>query len=170
MRERIAPGPGQESVWDYPRPPAVQPSTEHVVVRLGTSVVVDTRRALRVLETSHPPTYYLPLDDFADGALVASDAPTTAIRSPMRGAASLGSRSARVRATRRLPAAMTTAVTAPQVSDRRRPGWLRRRARRRARETLAPLNIRVERLVPGHRRARPGHSPARPAGLGRTPA
>ncbi|WNB87063.1 DUF427 domain-containing protein [Cellulomonas sp. ATA003] len=64
-------------MWDYPRPPAVQPSTEHVVVRLGTRVVVDTRRALRVLETSHPPTYYLPLADVADGALVAADAPTT---------------------------------------------------------------------------------------------
>jgi uncharacterized protein (DUF427 family) len=64
-------------VWDYPRPPAVQPSAEHVVVRLGASVVAETRRALRVLETSQPPTYYLPLADVADGALVALDAPTT---------------------------------------------------------------------------------------------
>jgi uncharacterized protein (DUF427 family) len=64
-------------VWDYPRPPAVQPSTEHVVVRLGETVVADTRRALRVLETSHPPTYYLPLADVADGALVALAAPTS---------------------------------------------------------------------------------------------
>jgi uncharacterized protein (DUF427 family) len=64
-------------VWDYPRPPAVQTSTEHVVVRLGTSVVADTRRALRVLETSHPPTYYLPVADIRDGALAAAAAPTT---------------------------------------------------------------------------------------------
>ncbi len=64
-------------MWDYPRPPAVQPSTEHVVVLLGTTVVADTRRALRVLETSHPPTYYLPLDDVADGALVPRDGRTT---------------------------------------------------------------------------------------------
>jgi uncharacterized protein (DUF427 family) len=55
----------------------VRLSTEHVVVWWGTSVVADTRRALRVLETSHPPTYYLPLADVADGALVALDGPTT---------------------------------------------------------------------------------------------
>ncbi len=46
------------------------PSSEHVIVVLGTTVVADTRRALRVLETSHPPTYYLPIVDVADGALV----------------------------------------------------------------------------------------------------
>lgn len=67
---REQPGPGQESVWDYPRPPRVEPSAEHVVVRLGGVVVAETRRALRVLETSHPPTYYLPEADFAPGALV----------------------------------------------------------------------------------------------------
>lgn len=61
------PGPGQESVWDYPRPPRVEPSSEHVVVVLGGLVVLETRRALRVLETSHPPTYYLPLADAAEG-------------------------------------------------------------------------------------------------------
>ena len=52
-----------EDVWSYPRPPAVVPSTEHVVVELGGRVLADTRRALRVLETSHPPTYYLPISD-----------------------------------------------------------------------------------------------------------
>ncbi|WP_460447300.1 DUF427 domain-containing protein [Angustibacter aerolatus] len=56
-------GPGQESVWDYPRPPRVEPTSEHVLVVLGGRVVVDTRAALRVLETSHPPTYYLPFAD-----------------------------------------------------------------------------------------------------------
>jgi uncharacterized protein (DUF427 family) len=66
---RIEPGPGQESVWDYPRPPRVEPTGEHVVVVLGGVVVVDTRRALRVLETSHPPSYYLPVDDVLAGAL-----------------------------------------------------------------------------------------------------
>ena len=72
MRRRPTPDPvepGQESVWDYPRPPRVEPTTEHVVVELGGAVVVDTRRALRVLETSHPPVYYVPVDDVADGAL-----------------------------------------------------------------------------------------------------
>ena len=63
------PGPGQESVWDYPRPPRVEPSEELVEVWLGNQVVASTRSAYRVLETSHPPTYYLPVDSFADGVL-----------------------------------------------------------------------------------------------------
>jgi uncharacterized protein (DUF427 family) len=63
-------GPGQESVWDYPRPPRVEPTSERVVVELGGEVVATTTSALRVLETSHPPTYYLPRTAFADGALV----------------------------------------------------------------------------------------------------
>jgi uncharacterized protein (DUF427 family) len=60
MVEPIEPGPGQESAWDYPRPPCVEPSTRHVVVRFGGVTVADTRQALRVLETSHPPVYYIP--------------------------------------------------------------------------------------------------------------
>uniref|UniRef100_A0A942T1S5 DUF427 domain-containing protein n=1 Tax=Neobacillus citreus TaxID=2833578 RepID=A0A942T1S5_9BACI len=67
--DRIEPGPGQESVWDYPRPPAVEPVTARVVVRLGGQVVADTTDAVRVLETSHPPVYYLPVRDFVDDAL-----------------------------------------------------------------------------------------------------
>jgi uncharacterized protein (DUF427 family) len=63
------PGPGQESVWDYPRPPRVDPSDEVVEVWHGGQCVARTTRSLRVLETSHPPTYYLPLDDLVDGAL-----------------------------------------------------------------------------------------------------
>ena len=66
----MQPGPGQESVWDYPRPPRVEASGERVVVRLGGVVLVDTRDALRVLETSHPPAYYLPRSAFPAGALV----------------------------------------------------------------------------------------------------
>lgn len=58
-----------ESVWDYPRPPRVEPSSEHVVVTHGGVVVADTTASLRVLETSHPPTYYLPVDAFAPGVL-----------------------------------------------------------------------------------------------------
>jgi uncharacterized protein (DUF427 family) len=71
--QREVPGPGQESVWDYPRPPALLPSTQHVQVVLGGEVVADTHASYRVLETSHPPTYYLPVEDFAAGALRASD-------------------------------------------------------------------------------------------------
>jgi uncharacterized protein (DUF427 family) len=60
---RIPPGPGQESVWDYPRPPRVEPTSRRVRVVFGGVTIADTRRALRVLETSHPPTYYIPPDD-----------------------------------------------------------------------------------------------------------
>jgi uncharacterized protein (DUF427 family) len=58
-----------ESVWDYPRPPLVVPTDEHVMVRHNGVVIVDTRRALRVLETSHPPSYYVPLADVAPGVI-----------------------------------------------------------------------------------------------------
>ena len=67
---RTPAGPGQESVWDYPRPPRVEPTTELVEVVLGGVVVARTHAALRVLETSHPPAYYLPYAAFADGTLV----------------------------------------------------------------------------------------------------
>ena len=62
---RIEPGPGQESVWDYPRPPRLEPSGEHLVVELAGVTVADTRRGLRVLETSQPPAYYFPPEDVA---------------------------------------------------------------------------------------------------------
>lgn len=58
-------GPGQESVWDYPRPPRLEQSGRRVVVRLGDVALADTRRAWRVMETSHPPSWYLPPDDVA---------------------------------------------------------------------------------------------------------
>lgn len=61
--DAVVPRPGQESVWDYPRPPSVEPVAERIVVRFGGEVVADTRRACRVLETSHPPVYYLPPAD-----------------------------------------------------------------------------------------------------------
>ncbi|CAN5399464.1 DUF427 domain-containing protein [soil metagenome] len=67
------PGPGQESVWDYPRPPRLE-RTDHVVeVTLGGVVIARTSAPLRVLETSHPPTYYLPFADFAAGSLRADE-------------------------------------------------------------------------------------------------
>ena len=69
-------GAGQESVWDYPRPPRVEPSRERVEVVLGGTVVASTDRSLRVLETSHPPTYYLPRAAFAAGVLRAVDGAT----------------------------------------------------------------------------------------------
>jgi uncharacterized protein (DUF427 family) len=61
-----------ESVWDYPRPPRVEPSSRRVRVELAGELIVDTTRAHRVLETSHPPTYYVPRDDVAPGVLLPS--------------------------------------------------------------------------------------------------
>ena len=61
--------PGQESVWDYPRPPALDSSHEHVEVFLGGALIAATDAPVRVLETSHPPTYYLPRAAFVDGSL-----------------------------------------------------------------------------------------------------
>jgi len=61
---------GQESVWDFPRPPRVEPARHHLVVRFDSTVLADTTRGLRVLETSHPPTYYFPSDDCELDALV----------------------------------------------------------------------------------------------------
>jgi uncharacterized protein (DUF427 family) len=63
------PGPGQESVWDYPRPPRLEPTTRRLRVVLGGEVVAETTRGFRVLETSHPPNYYFPPDDVATGAI-----------------------------------------------------------------------------------------------------
>jgi len=59
-----------ESVWDYPRPPRVEASRDRVTVRHRDQLLIDTTNALRVLETSHPPTFYLPLAEFAPGVLV----------------------------------------------------------------------------------------------------
>ena len=67
--ERETPGPGQESVWDYPRPPRVEAETNRVTVTLGGLRIVDTVGAVRVLETSHPPVYYVPRADVVPGAL-----------------------------------------------------------------------------------------------------
>lgn len=57
------PGPGQESVWDYPRPPRVEEDPRRVVVQIGATVIADSTHAVRVLETASPPTFYLPRSD-----------------------------------------------------------------------------------------------------------
>ena len=69
LPEPEVPGPGQESAWDYPRPPRLEPVERRLRVVLGGEVVADTMRGFRVLETSHPPNYYLPPDDIVEGAL-----------------------------------------------------------------------------------------------------
>jgi uncharacterized protein (DUF427 family) len=69
---RIEPGPDQESVWDYPRPPVVVATDAHVRVIHRGRLVAETRRALRVLETSQPPAFYLPGDDVDLSVMVPS--------------------------------------------------------------------------------------------------
>jgi uncharacterized protein (DUF427 family) len=60
---RVTPGPGQESVWDYPRPPRVEPVAARIRVVVAGITVADSTRALRVLETAGAPVYYVPPDD-----------------------------------------------------------------------------------------------------------
>ena len=59
----ITPGEGQESVWDYPRPPRIVPDTRRVEVRSGGVLIASSIAALRILETASPPTFYLPAAD-----------------------------------------------------------------------------------------------------------
>ncbi|MBX3066776.1 MAG: DUF427 domain-containing protein [Anaerolineae bacterium] len=61
--QRQTPLPGQESVWDYPRPPRVEPTSKRIRVIFNGVTIADSTRAFRVLETSHPPVYYLPVED-----------------------------------------------------------------------------------------------------------
>ena len=70
--ERIAPGPGQESVWDYPRPPRVEEVPERLRVIIDGEVLADTTHGLRVLETAGPPVYYFPPGDVRLDRLVRS--------------------------------------------------------------------------------------------------
>ena len=66
---RIVPGPDQESVWDYPRPPRLEKTDRRIEIVFNGQHIVDTRRAVRVLETSHPPVFYVPPEDIAQGVL-----------------------------------------------------------------------------------------------------
>lgn len=68
-----AAGPGLESVWDYPRPPRLEPEPRTVRIEFAGVVVAESRRALRVLETASPPTVYVPDEDLRSDLLVESD-------------------------------------------------------------------------------------------------
>ena len=61
--------PGQESVWDYPRPAVARACSAHVVIEHRGQIIADTRRSVQTLETSHPPSYYIHPEDIAPGAL-----------------------------------------------------------------------------------------------------
>jgi uncharacterized protein (DUF427 family) len=67
--KHVRPGPGQESVWEYPRPPRAELEPRHARIVLAGTTIASSHRAMRVLETSHPPGIYLPSEDFIDGAL-----------------------------------------------------------------------------------------------------
>jgi uncharacterized protein (DUF427 family) len=74
MRPRPDPvGPGQESVWAYPRPAIAELSGRHVRIEHRGQLVADTRAAVRTLETSHPPSWYLPPNAITPGMLLPSD-------------------------------------------------------------------------------------------------
>ncbi len=65
----VAPGPGQQSVWDYPRPPALERVLERVTVEFAGQIVASTQAAVRVCETASPPTYYIPAADIRSDLL-----------------------------------------------------------------------------------------------------
>jgi uncharacterized protein (DUF427 family) len=65
-----------ESVWDYPRPPLVEPVRHRLMVIFANAVIADTRSGIRILETSHPPTYYFPPSDVARDLLRRADGNT----------------------------------------------------------------------------------------------
>ena len=65
----IPPGPDQESVWAFPRPAIAEATRAHVVIEHRGFVLADTRASIRTLETSHPPSYYIPRADIRDGVL-----------------------------------------------------------------------------------------------------
>ncbi len=79
------PGPGQESVWDFPRPPARVPCARHLKVYADGQLIAQTERGVRVLETAGAPTYYFPPDD-VDADRLEYDAPPE-VRTPASGGA-----------------------------------------------------------------------------------
>ena len=68
----VEPGPGQESVWDYPRPPRLEPVAARLRVELAGVRLADSERGWRVCETAGAPCYYLPPDDVRTDLLVVS--------------------------------------------------------------------------------------------------
>ncbi|MFD7027268.1 DUF427 domain-containing protein [Streptomyces sp. NPDC059917] len=76
MRTAGPSGRDPESVWDYPRPPRLEPDDRHVVVEFAGARIADSRRSVRVLETSHPPVFYIPPEDACRELLVRSETRT----------------------------------------------------------------------------------------------
>ena len=110
-----------ESVWDYPRPPALEPCTRRVRIELGGVTVADSTAALRVLETSHPPTIYVPPADVAAECLRAGAGRSLC---EWKGIATYFDVAAA--ASRRSPAATSKYVAMPFHSHSERPAPARR--------------------------------------------
>ena len=70
--EKVDPKEGQESVWDYPRPPRSEKFDGNIKIVFKGDVIIDTNDAIRILETSHPPVYYLPINQFKPRVLKAN--------------------------------------------------------------------------------------------------
>ncbi|MFC3881189.1 DUF427 domain-containing protein [Algoriphagus namhaensis] len=69
----IKPKPGQESVWDYPRPPRLEACSKHLRMVFNGEIILDTNMSFRMLETSHPPTYYFPIEAMKAGVLIPAE-------------------------------------------------------------------------------------------------
>ena len=65
--------PGQESVWDYPRPPKLEASPKRIEIIFNGVKIADSTKTQRVLETSHPPVYYIPPEDIKQEYLIGSN-------------------------------------------------------------------------------------------------
>ena len=76
IQKRIGPGPGQESVWDYPRPPRLEYEPQRLRVIFAGQTIAETTCGYRVLETSHPPVYYFPPSDIRHEFLIAAPGTT----------------------------------------------------------------------------------------------
>lgn len=73
MIKKIKPKAGQESVWDYPRPPRIEVCNKHLRIVFNDKIIADCNKSFRVLETSHPPTYYIPKGAFVEGVLQSTE-------------------------------------------------------------------------------------------------
>ena len=71
--KRIEPKPGQESVWDYPKPPSYHPVPNHIRIKFNDEIIAETNRAIRNLQTGIPPVYYIPREDVRMDCLVPTD-------------------------------------------------------------------------------------------------
>jgi len=77
MPDPAEPGPGQESVWDYPRPPRLEKFTGHIRIEHQGILLADSNQCYRVLETSHPPVFYIPPSAVKREYLIESGGRTT---------------------------------------------------------------------------------------------